>query len=254
MQDLLDLGRQPAAVAHGFGTVPQHGHDGLGGTRAKERRPAGEHLEEDGAKGEDVGAMIGGLAAGLFRREVGDGADDGAGRGLGDGIGLAIETGSVFVEPRQAEVENLHHAVAGDEDVLRLEIAMGDAALMGGGQPLRDLMSPVERAADFELALLQPLAQRGPFEQLHDRVERSAVGPEVVNGEDVRMRQRRDGASLPLEPRQGVAGMGVRPDQNFDGDVALQTLVARPPDLPHPARADAADDLVRPELRPDIHR
>src|SRR4051794_3882360 len=76
---------------------------------------------------------------------------------------------------------------------------MGDSAFMGGRQSLRDLMTPVERAADFQLALLQALAQRRSLEQLHDRVESAAVGPEVMNGKDVRVRERRDGARFGCE-------------------------------------------------------
>ena len=40
---------------------------------------------------------------------------------------------------RQAEVEDLDLAVAGQEQVVRLEVAMDDAFVVGGGQALGDL-------------------------------------------------------------------------------------------------------------------
>ena len=42
-------------------------------------------------------------------------------------------------------------------------------------------------------------------------------------------------------------------EEDLDGDVALKAPVARPPHLAHPARADPRNDLVRPELRTDVH-
>jgi hypothetical protein len=47
--------------------------------------------------------------------------------------------------------------------------------------------------------MLQPLAQRRPLEQLHHRVCDAAAGADVVYGEDIGMRQRRDRLRFPLE-------------------------------------------------------
>ena len=38
----------------------------------------------------------------------------------------------------QAEIEDLHAAVGGQEDVLRLDVAVDDALGVGGGQPVGD--------------------------------------------------------------------------------------------------------------------
>ena len=47
-----------------------------------------------------------------------------------------------------AKVENLHEAVGGDHDVLRLQIAMDDAGIVGLGQAVGDLHAEVEDTAD----------------------------------------------------------------------------------------------------------
>src|SRR5262245_16993341 len=54
---------------------------------------------------------------------------------------------------------------------------------------------------------------------------------------------------LLLEALQPVGVLRKRRRQHLDRDVALQTLVARPVNLSHPARAERRGDLVRSELR-----
>ena len=74
-----------------------------------------------------------------------------------------------------------------------------------------------------------------------------AVLAEVVNGEDVRMRQRGDRLGLALEARErGRIGGQVR-RQDLDRDLAIERRVARAVDLAHAARAERGDDLVLSE-------
>ena len=44
-----------------------------------------------------------------------------------------------------AEVEQLHVPVGGDEDVLRLHVAVDDSSGVGRGQPSRQLGTPLQR-------------------------------------------------------------------------------------------------------------
>lgn len=80
---------------------------------------------------------------------------------------------------------------------------MHDPALVRGGQTLRNLEGPVHRASQRHLGGQQPLAQRRPLEQLHDRIEGASRVAEVVNREDVGMGEGGDGARLLLEAGQG---------------------------------------------------
>ena len=133
---------------------------------AGEGRLAGDGFVEDGAEGEDVGAAIEIVAASLFGRHVGDGADDDAGvgdlgfgdvakvSGVGRGAGAscaavagavganccACDGRLVVVELGEAEVENFGVAALGDENIGGLDVAMNDVFLMGG----------VERVGDFD--------------------------------------------------------------------------------------------------------
>ena len=112
-----------------------------------------EHLVEDRAEGEDVGAVVRALSANLLRRHVAERSQDdawlGAGRNRGE-VGLTPHTRGLG-ELRQAEVEDLHPAVGGDEEILGLQIAVNDPLLVRGGEAVRDADGVVHGAAGREL-------------------------------------------------------------------------------------------------------
>src|SRR5262249_13898331 len=73
----------------------------------------------------------------------------------------------------------------------------------------------------------------------------AVLPPDVVDREDVGMRERGDGARLALEARHRVGVAGGIGRQYFDGHVAAEARVAAAVNLPHPALADQRHDLVR---------
>ena len=90
---------------------------------AAERAGAGQHLVEDGAQAEHVRARVERTPLRLFGRHVCGGARH-------DALARVRHVRLRRHDLRQAEVEHLGAAVARDEDVGRLEIAMEDALLM----------------------------------------------------------------------------------------------------------------------------
>src|SRR6266498_3512917 len=64
------------------------------------------------------------------------------------------------------------------------------------------------------------------------------------------MRELRDRLRLPLEPLASLSAFGQMPRQDFDRDRAFKTRVSRLVHLPHPARAERRQDLVRTETHP----
>ena len=164
-----------------------------------ERPLAGEHLVEHGAKAEDIRPVIDALPPHLLGRHVAHRAEHEAGIGLGAlGQSVAALGWLAFSELRDAEVENLHAAVSRDEQVLRLEIAVDDAALVRGGKTPRDLNGVVGSASSWQWRASQLLAQGRSFEQLADDVRRAVVVAYVMNHEDVRVIQSAGSASLLL--------------------------------------------------------
>ena len=93
-------------------------------------------------------------------------------------------------------------------------------------------------------AARENVAQALAFEQLRNHEGRAVMLPDIVNTENVGMIERSDGASLLLETPQAVGIGGERGGQNFDGDIASQTLIAGAINLAHAARADQRNEFV----------
>ena len=139
---------------------------------------------------------------------------------------------------REAEVEQLDLAVTGDEDVLRLEIAMHDAAIVRGGEAAADLHGVIEDRRQRERRRPNARAERLSFEQLDRDVRDPVVAPDIVNREDVGVRQRGNGAGFAVEPLVEVRiGRRVR-RQRLDRDLPLQPRIARAIHVAHAAMAD----------------
>jgi hypothetical protein len=132
--------------------------------------------------------MIDRQSAHLFRRHVPDRPQHDArfgrrwcGSQHADGNGLIPR------QLRQTKVENLDAIVAGDEHVLGLEIAMGDALFVRHRQAVRDRQRQLNRLANPDRARPQTIAQRFALEQLRDDERRGVGSADVVDGEDVWM-------------------------------------------------------------------
>ena len=118
----------------------------VGGGFSLEGPLAAQHLVEHGAERKDVGAMVDGQAAHLLGRHVAERPEHGA------GVGLHVGDAGFLRRRRrdrlgETEVEDLDVIVAPDHDVLGLQIAMDDAARVGGGDAARDLLRVGRRRA-----------------------------------------------------------------------------------------------------------
>ena len=170
---------------------------------AGERGPAGEHLEQDRAGGEQIGAAVERLAERLFGRHVARRPHHGAGAREIVGAGDLLVHGRA----RQAEVEQLH-AVRRQEHVRRLEIAMNHAAGVQRRQRVEDAQAGRDRFGDAQWRALEPLGQRRALEQFHGDEQHAVVFADLVDLTDVRMVDRRGRARL--APEALARGLVVR--------------------------------------------
>ena len=120
----------------------------------------------------------------------------------------------------EAEVEDLDAAVAGDEEVLGLQVPVDDALLVRGGEAVGDLERVVDGLAVGKLASGEDGAQGLALEQLLDDVGRAValIRPDVVDRGDVWVVQDARGLGLLLEAAQAI---GV--DENDAGRTLIAT-------------------------------
>jgi hypothetical protein len=135
-----------------------------------ERMGPADHLGEEDAKRENVGAGVDRLSADLFRRHVGRGSHRDSGSGLqrrGRDDRIAERLGGVG-HFREAEIEELDPAVAREKDILGLEVAVDDAPLVRRCEAVGDLNRHIDGFAKRQRTLFEPLAQGASVEELRD--------------------------------------------------------------------------------------
>ena len=203
--------------------------------------------------------MVGRIPPDLLGRHVADGAEDDAGAGR-RGIRRALFSRSAQVERRpelgQAEVQDLHPPVPGDEQVLGLQVPVDDPLLVGRGQTVCDLDRVVHGFARGQGGVAHHLPQRHAIQQLEHDVGVAFVTAGVEDRDEVGVVEGAGGLRLLFEPAEPV-GVGQRVRrQDLDRHLPSEPLVAGAVDLPHPARTENAENLVRAETCPalDCHR
>ena len=118
---------------------------------------------------------------------------------------------------------------------------MNDALFVRRLERVGDLAGNRQGLVDGDGSTGDSLGEVLPLDPLHGkRVHLSTVErrlDEAVDVRDVRVAQRRQRLCFAREPGKTVGIERKRGGQDLDRDVAVERGVARPVDLPHPARA-----------------
>ena len=105
----------------------------------------------------------------------------------------------------QAEVEDFDPIVAGDEDVVGLEIAVDDPFFVGCGESFRDVEGVLDQPAARKSSSCQDVSRSDwPSRNSETRKRTPFCFTDVVNGEDVGMVQRAQYLRLMLETMKAV--------------------------------------------------
>ena len=175
------------------------GDRSLGGP-SLERRISGEHLEPDYSERIDVRPMVRRrICRSLLGRHIRECAERYSARSEG---ATAILPSGVGQRLGNTEISD-DRCVAGEHDVLRLDVTMNNTVCVRIRQRRGDVPEYPQCVGDRQLALSgKPCAKRFTFDERH-REERQPVG--LASGEqrdDVRMLQPRRKLDLSLEPRE----------------------------------------------------
>ena len=128
---------------------------------------------------------------------------------------------------RETEIQNLDAAVFGDEQVLRLEVAMNDALFVRGRQSMSDLNAVIDCFANRHRAALQHLPQRAALQQLGDQVRCAFEDAELVDGKNVGMVESRCRLRLLLKAMQPVGVLRNKGRQDLDRDCPVSRTGSR---------------------------
>src|SRR5262249_57009312 len=123
------------------------------------------------------------------------------------------------------EVEQLHLAIRSDENVVRLDVAMNDAAAVSGGEPAGHLGSPLRCGLDRYSSTGKSMAKRFPLEQLGDEERNPFVLPDVVDRDQIGMIERPGDPCLLLEATDELAVGREDVGDDLQGDVTAESNV-----------------------------
>ena len=158
------------------------------------------------------------------------------------------------VRSDQSKVEHPHVTVRVDHRVARLEVAMDEPELVGGGEASARVDARLHDPPPAR-ALAKPLGEAHSLEQRHHDEDRDAAGLSLVRADvehldDVGVldsRHRLRFASHPLHPPGSGALLRA---QQLDGDFARELGIPRAVHDTHTTHAEPLAQLVAPDLLP----
>ena len=206
-------------------------------------RLPGHHSKQQPAERIEIGARIDRLAAHLLGRHVIRRAHQ---RAIG---GLHQRRGALgrVEDLGEAEIEHLDVLIAagsaGDEDVLRLEIAVHDPDAVRFAEAGADLVGDEQRPARREAAFVfEQLREVAAGEVLHHQIDDTLPHAEVEDGDRVGIGELRDRHRLAAKALGKVRVTAQIGAQQLDRDALADADVLGEVDRAHAARSEQAFD------------
>ena len=205
---------------------------------ARERRLARQQPVQQHAGGEDVDAVVDGLAHVLLGRHVAGCADD--------RIDLRQRP---VLDARDAEVGHLELAARGEDQVRRLDVAVPDLVAVRAVECVEQLVHDAQQLGlGQQPGLREHLRQVVAFDQLHRDERGGLVFAVFVDRHDARMLQAADGLRFVAKARRDRLGLLVVIDEllvdRLERHPALNAGVEAGVDDAHRAVTKHAGDRV----------
>jgi hypothetical protein len=135
----------------------------------------------------------------------------------------------------QTEVEDFHPAIFGDEDVVRLQVAVHDSFVVGGGESVGHLNPVVDRFPERQWSCIQALAESFTLQQFGNQEVGAVLVAHVEDGKQIVMVQRAENSRFLLKALQTIGIGGKGRGKEFQGDTSIKARVARAVNLTHAA-------------------
>jgi hypothetical protein len=154
---------------------------------------------------------------------------------------------------RESEVEHLDEAVARERDIVGLQVAVDDAAIVRSFDRAGNLQRDLQSGLDAQRSSVQPIRERLAVDELEHQHLAAVVVFDAVNRGDVRMINSRNDGRFPLEPCDSPGVGREIGRQCLQRDVAFQLRIASAIDLAHSAAADDGEHFVVRYARAGLH-
>ena len=195
---------------------------------------AGEHLVKQDAEAVQISAGVYVLAANLLWTHVARSADGQAGAGHPGGAAQGFG---------DAKVGQHRAAVFAEQDILRLDIAMNNAAMVRVVQGFGDGAGHRHRLFQRQ-TLADALLQRAAGQILHRQIINALVRGDVVDRDDMRIAELGDDPAFPQETLGEFFISGQNRLDDFQRDMTMQRLLQGEIDNRHAALAEFALNLI----------
>ena len=158
----------------------------------------------------------------------------------------AVDTG----EAGDPEVGQVGVAVAIDQDVRRLHIAVDDAVAMGRPQGAGDLREHRRGAFGRQRPVGERVGEGAGLDQAHHEVGGTRLTPVVVQRDDVRVLEPGDELGLGLEPADERRVVGELGPDHLDRHLAPDDRLVGAVDRPEGAAPELLAQLVAADRQP----
>ena len=172
------------------------------------------------------------------------------------GQGFVARRRRIGGELGEAEVEYFETAVGGEHDVGGLEVAVHDAARVGGRHRVGERDGDVEEGRAIDLAVGEDCDQRAALDQLHGEEVSAGIFLDRVDGDDAGVVERGQRLRFAAEALEALwAGLDLG-RQHLECNATQEPRVERRVDLAHTALAQERFDRVgaEPGAEPEVHR
>ena len=149
----------------------------------------------------------------------------------------------------KSEIEDLDQAAGRHKDILGFEIPVHDVLFVGSHQASDDLPGDLQGLRDSHLRTFHAFAERFTFQQLHYSEGHTILGSNVVDREDVRVRESCDASGFPFESGMRLGILGEMVGEDLDGDVPVEPCVSGTIHLTHSTGAQQLADRIWAEIR-----